>query len=894
MNLKIQALIESISESLVLWDGNDGVELAEKFNQISVAANSLDQAQAAEACTKASKSLANLNPQNKKTTTTYLEQVVTGLQNIFMNGYKQEQVFVFQSENCATIPFTVSNYVDKKILSDFLSRQDTVLEQFESCILEFEKQKNLEALPIMLRILHTLKGESALLGLSEVERVCHSLEGYLSAFVSTVNDCTGIKIDVLLEAKDWFQHVVRFLSGKGIVPDSADLICNCLLEPSSHTVILENPNSTDEVLSKCEINLENDENTDADAMPLSDWIEVPIGADASILADFLVEAKEHLEVADLSIMSLETDPKSQQSMNTIFRAFHSIKGVAAFLEMKGIRTLAHEVETLLDKVRGGKVAVTCRMIDVFLESVDAMRKIVSALQGPSNHNFPPEQTTIWNKLLGKIRHAQYENLAALPNSDMPNETAVKSHIKQPLGEILVQSGSVTFENIQATLKTQKMVDPPPRLGELLVKEGLASAIEVTQALRNQRPTEAEPSPNSERTQVAVKETVKVEADRLDRLLDAIGELVIAESMIVQSNELKGKVTPLMAQRLAHLDKITRGLQQMGTSLRMVPIRPIFQKMTRLVRDLGKKHNKAIEFITYGDETELDKTVVEKIGDPLVHMVRNAVDHGIESDPSQRIALGKPGKATLTLSAFQKGGNICIKLEDDGRGLNRDAILAKARENGLIRPDAVMEDRDVWQLIFEPGFSTAKEVTETSGRGVGMDVVKRNVQELRGRIDIQSQSGIGTSFSIWLPLTLAIIDGMIVRLGKERFIFPTLSILRIVPLVKDEIHTVIDKGEMLKLQDEMIPLLRLNQIYPGFHSLGWSRLAVIVESDGQKVGIPVDELLGQQQIVIKGLGESFKNIAGLTGGAILSDGMVGMILDVDGLMKYIYQEETRVS
>jgi two-component system chemotaxis sensor kinase CheA len=460
-----------------------------------------------------------------------------------------------------------------------------------------------------------------------------------------------------------------------------------------------------------------------------------------------------------------------------------------------------------------------------------------------------------------------------------------------LGEILVETGAITNDDIQSVLENQMSDGKAGKLGEMLVKEGKASALTVSQALRSQKAANEE-SAAGERAVVAVKETVKVEAERLDRLLDAIGELVIAESMIVQSAELKGKVSPMMVQRLAQLDKITRGLQEMGTSLRMVPIRPVFQKMARLVRDLSKKQGKAIEFLTEGDDTELDKTVVEKIGDPLVHMVRNAVDHGIETDPGMRTSGGKPVAATVRLSAFQKGGNICIKLEDDGRGLNKEAIIKKARENGLIKPDAVLEDREAWQLIFEPGFSTAKQVTETSGRGVGMDVVKRNVEELRGRIDIQSELGFGTTFSIWLPLTLAIIDGMIVRLGRERFIFPTLSILRIVPLAKDGIYTVTGKGEMLKLQDELIPLMRLSQLYPGFDSGDWSRLAVIVESDGKKMGIPVDELLGQQQIVIKSLGESFKNIPGLTGGAILSDGNVGMILDVDGLLKCLQQEESR--
>jgi two-component system chemotaxis sensor kinase CheA len=528
------------------------------------------------------------------------------------------------------------------------------------------------------------------------------------------------------------------------------------------------------------------------------------------------------------------------------------------------------------------------MIDIFLESVDAMRKIIFAIQNPNTHDLPCEQGMVWNKLLTRVRDAIEGRESLAHNSILSSE----GNSSKLLGEILVLSGVVSPEKMRDTLAIQQKEENPEKLGVLLVKEGVATAKSVTHALRSQKPVETEFA-STNRSVVAVKETVKVEAERLDRLLDAIGELVIAESMIVQSHELKGKISPLMATRLAHLDKITRSLQQMGTSLRMVPIRPIFQKMTRLVRDLGKKHQKDIEFLTNGDETELDKTVVEKIGDPLVHMVRNAIDHGIESNSALRIAAGKPAMATITLSAFQKGGNICIKLEDDGRGLNREAIMTKACESGLIKPDAVLEDREVWQLIFEPGFSTAKEVTETSGRGVGMDVVKRNVQELRGRIDIQSQPGVGTSFSIWLPLTLAIIDGMIVRLGKERFIFPTLSILRIIPLLRQEIHTVVDKGEMVKIQDEMVPLLRLNHIYPGFDSSGWSRLAVIVESDGRKIGIPVDELMGQQQIVIKSIGESFKNIAGLTGGAILSDGMVGMILDVDGLMKYLYREEAGV-
>jgi two-component system chemotaxis sensor kinase CheA len=332
---------------------------------------------------------------------------------------------------------------------------------------------------------------------------------------------------------------------------------------------------------------------------------------------------------------------------------------------------------------------------------------------------------------------------------------------------------------------------------------------------------------------------------------------------------------------------------MGTSLRMVPIRPVFQKMARLVRDLSRKAGKDVELLCAGEETELDKTVVDRIGDPLVHMVRNSVDHGIEPDAAARIEAGKPARARVALKAFQKGGSVCIRIEDDGRGLNREAILRKARERGLLADDgASLQDQDVWRFIFEAGFSTAAQVTEISGRGVGMDVVRRNIEELRGRIEIESRPGQGTVFSIWLPLTLAIIDGMIVRAGRDRFVFPTLSIVRIVPLDREETRTVEGRGEMLLLQGELIPLLRMEGLTGrpaaraegGRYVAGGPRLAVVVETGDGKAGLPVDELLGQQQVVIKGLGAALDGVPGVTGGAILADGSVGLILDVDGLVR----------
>jgi two-component system chemotaxis sensor kinase CheA len=897
--IDLAARIDALAEFLVLWNGRDSAPLRESFHAIGVIAGESGHHASAEACREACRSLdafgAGSHPAGSdsagtdpKSFAAFLGDVVSALQDDLVNGRNPDEIAFFKrAAAAASAPSAKpSQYFDQKILSDFLARQDGVMEEFESLILDWEKRKDEESMREILRLMHTVKGETALLGLSEIEALCHAIEDYLGRLG------VAAKIDLLLDTKDWFLQIFRFQSGRGEAPAPVEELLGRLREsPAGVSAPAfsgpSEPSGKSDQTGPAEQPLTAPE---AAGLDLTAWCVIPAGTDRDILNDFISESREHLEISDLKIMSLETNPKDQAAVDAVFRAFHSIKGVAAFLGLEGIRTLAHEAETLLDKIRSGEFTFSSGLVDLFLESVDAMRKLLAALMGTSEHAPGPEERDGWNALLGRIRNA----IAGKASGKTPAAAAHAEPASAPgmkLGEILVQSGAVTSEDLQGALSSQELGEGNGRLGELLVQNGKASAQAVTQALRSQK-SSPEESPAADRAVVAVKETVKVEADRLDRLLDAIGELVIAESMIVQSPELRGKVSSTMAQRLTHLDKITRGLQEMGTSLRMVPIRPVFQKMARLVRDLSKKQGKIIEFNTTGDQTELDKTVVEKIGDPLVHMVRNAIDHGIEGDSAQRVQAGKPASATVHLSAFQKGGNICIKLQDDGRGLNREAILAKARENGLIKPDAVLEDRDIWQLIFAPGFSTAKAVTETSGRGVGMDVVKRNVEELRGRIDIQTQPGAGTTFSIWLPLTLAIIDGMIVRLGKERFIFPTLSILRIVPLSQEEIHTVLDKGEMLKIQDEMIPLLRLHQIYPGFTSEGWSRLAVIVESDGKKVGIPVDELLGQQQIVIKGLGEAFKNIIGLTGGAILSDGNVGMILDVDGLLKCLHLEDAR--
>lgn len=397
---------------------------------------------------------------------------------------------------------------------------------------------------------------------------------------------------------------------------------------------------------------------------------------------------------------------------------------------------------------------------------------------------------------------------------------------------------------------------------------------------------ASPRPAKEPTARRVSDTVvRVDEERLDLLLDTIGELVIAEAMVSEAARSDLAVWTALGEKFTRFDKITRELQEMATSLRMVPLKGTFGRMARLVRDLGQKAGKRVELVVEGEDTELDKAMVDLIYDPLVHLVRNAVDHGIESGPDRAVA-GKPEAGTLTLRAYHAGGSVCVEIEEDGRGLNTDAILAKARTQGLVPDDGALTTREIHEFIFAPGFSTATKVTDVSGRGVGMDVVKRTVEGLRGAVDVSSTPGAGTRFTLRLPLTLAIIDGMVLRVGAERYILPTLTIQRSLRPEAEDLSAVLGRGEVLTTDEGMVPLVRLARLFEveGAEVAPTEGIVVLVGENGGRVGLVASELLGQQQTVIKPLGEGVTNTPGVSGGAIMPDGTVGLILDVAGLVR----------
>jgi two-component system chemotaxis sensor kinase CheA len=419
----------------------------------------------------------------------------------------------------------------------------------------------------------------------------------------------------------------------------------------------------------------------------------------------------------------------------------------------------------------------------------------------------------------------------------------------------------------------------------------AAAAAAKPAAKVERPA-AEAAHGERNGAAQADNSVRVRTDRLDRLVDMVGELVIAQSMVAQDESLRAGGRHEMIKKVSHAGKIIRELQDLSMSLRMVPLKAAFQKAARVVRDTARKIGKTVVFESDGEDVELDRNMVDLIADPLVHMVRNSVDHGIERPEARREA-GKSETGRIRLEAFHSGGNVVVRLSDDGHGLDRARILKKALEKGLIRSDVGLTDVEVFNLIFEPGFSTSEKITDVSGRGVGMDVVRRAVESLKGRIDIESVTGKGSSFSLHLPLTLAITDGMLVRVGDQRYLIPTVNMHQSFRPTADMIATIGGKGELVMLRGEPLPLFRLHRLFhvAGARTNPTDALVVVVGGPEGRAAILVDELLEQRQVVAKSLGEGLPKIQGISGGAVLGDGTVGLILDPAGVLALAAAEKT---
>jgi len=591
---------------------------------------------------------------------------------------------------------------------------------------------------------------------------------------------------------------------------------------------------------------------------------MPAGGDSDLMAEFITESTDLIQNAEEALLSLEHDPEDTEAVGKVFRAFHTVKGTAGFLELTLIAELGHHAETLLSRVRDGEIRYSGGYADLSLQALDTIKYLVTAVR-KALEGEPLRKPDGYDALLQTLRNPEGAGI-----SEEPSEAGAPR-----IGDILVAQGKLGREQVEKALSEH----PDEKAGMALVKSQAASVADVSQALRTQKQMRSGGGP-------VVDASVRVSTQRLDRLIDMVGELVIAYSMVAQDGSVVNSQNHGLAKKVAHASKIVRELQDISMSMRMVPLKATFNKMARLARDVARKLGKNVNFLTEGEDTEIDRNLVDIINDPLVHMVRNAVDHGIET-PDARRADGKLEQGTVRIAAYHSAGSVVVEISDDGKGLDREVLLAKARERGLIGDTGDFSDREVFNLIFEPGFSTAQVVTDVSGRGVGMDVVKKNIEQLHGTVEIKSEKGAGSVFRMSLPLTLAIIDGMVIRVGRETYVIPTVSIIRSVKPAVGDIATVFQQGEMLRLQDQLIPLYRMSRIY-GIEDAQedlQKAIVVVVEDEDRRAGLVIDELVNRQQVVIKSLGEALKNVPGISGGAIMPDGRVGLILDVGGLLRF---------
>jgi two-component system chemotaxis sensor kinase CheA len=610
-------------------------------------------------------------------------------------------------------------------------------------------------------------------------------------------------------------------------------------------------------------------------------IEISIGhGDAEMLQLFCAEAQDLLQDIEQGVLVLESNPKDSATIDTVFRAFHTFKGNVGVMKLVVLQQLTHELESLLDAARRGTFQLGRESIDVILAGEDILKRYVEEMSGQLTAGSRSTKVAFpIPRIIAEVHSLLAQKTIPAPaQSPPPGPQPAAAPVPAPVAApapVAVAPAPAPAEPRPAA-PSAEVATPAPAAARPQAEAG--ADVRVTA-----KPAESQQVDHKPRA--AAAGIVRVDTLKLDGLIDLVGELVIAQSMVVQSPEVRDVASVHLSRCLGQLRGITSDLQRTAMSLRMVPIRNTFQRMARLVRDLGVQQGKDIQLVLEGEDTELDRNIVEELGDPLVHMIRNSADHGIEPQ-AERLAEGKPPAGTITLRAFHRGGFIVIEIQDDGRGLNPDRIRMKAIERGLVKPDDNIDERSIFDLIFAPGFSTAEKITDLSGRGVGMDVVRRNIERMRGKIEIESAVGRGTTFTISLPLTLAIIEGLLVGVGDQRYVIPTLSVRESFRPLPSMVTTVQGRGEMVSVRGRLTPVLRLGEHLntPAAAADLSAGILVVVESGQDSRCLFVDELIGKQEVVIKSLGDMFHQQTNFAGAAILGDGRVGLILDVNALVK----------
>ncbi|HET9517871.1 MAG TPA: chemotaxis protein CheA [Actinoplanes sp.] len=602
-----------------------------------------------------------------------------------------------------------------------------------------------------------------------------------------------------------------------------------------------------------------------------------------IVGEFLVESHENLDQMDQDLVALEQEPQSRELISRIFRTIHTIKGTSGFLAFTRLETLTHAGESLLSRLRDGVQPVTPATITTLLEVIDGVRALLSAIeqtQTEGDVNVDAIITSVHAQMAepgeptGALVGDDEQAAEPVPLTELPKRPAPEpvEGQRRPLGEMLVESGAAAPSDVGSALQ-QQLEGDERKLGTILLDEGKAAPAAVTEALQAQAPKRS-----------IADSAIRVDVDLLDGLMNLVGELVLARNQLVRGvGETGDTALVRSAQRLG---TITSELQEGIMKTRMQPIDHIFSKLPRVVRDLSNGLGKQIQVVMQGKETELDRSLLEAVKDPLTHLVRNAVDHGIEL-PDARTAAGKNPEGTLTLRAYHEGGHVTVEVADDGAGLNVERIAQKAVENGIIRAEQIaqMDRRDIMALVFQPGFSTATTVTNVSGRGVGMDVVKNNIERIGGAVTVDSTAGEGTVWRLTIPLTLAIIQALTVDCGDQRYVVPQVSVLELVFIDGEATKIEYASGApVYRLRGKLLPLVRLDRALGLDVSDDQGVYIMVLQADGRRFGLVVDRVLNTEEVVVKALNTRFKDIGLYAGATILGDGKVGLILDVPSLAR----------
>lgn len=742
----------------------------------------------------------------------------------------------------------------RDMVLDFVTESREMLDDVEPKIMELEKHAENsgdvddEILNSIFRLFHSVKGMSSFVDLQTITTVTHEAETLLDLIRKRQIAIDTGHVDLLYRTCDFIRSLLDKveveLSDEQYAQDAVGLIREL------KQVIADGQNPI-KISRKPDANMDETIVSDIDAVREQDEDNEPANTEESIDSTseiqfmitpeiakrFVDEAIEIFCDVEGALLELETKSGDRELVERAFRGFHSFKGNAGFFGFNEFESLSHKAENVLVEIRDNGCGVSVGTISVLLDVVDALREGVVTLSNEKGAKVKNKAGL--EKMLHNISTAgqTMEITEIEQNSQMPVELEIAATIVQE----------------------EKKPDGPSGSDDAAKKD------------------------DSDKKIVSKQSAIRVDVDKLDSLLDLVGELVIAEAMVSHNPDLRGLQLDRFEKAVLQLTKITRDIQDISMSLRMIPLAGVFNKMVRLVRDLSVKSNKKIDLEIIGEETEVDKTIIEQISDPLVHLIRNSADHGLEST-EERVAAGKSDIGKIMLEAKHSAGEVWIVVKDNGRGLNRDKILRKAIDRGLTR-DENLKDEDVWKLIFEPGLSTAEQVSSISGRGVGMDVVKRNIEKLRGRIDIRSSPGQGTAIIVRIPLTLAIIEGMVVKVGKSLCTIPIVSIKESFRPEQKQITITPEGLEIVDIRGELLPIIRLHELYniePTTVNLNQGIL-IVAESETKKCCLFVDELIGQQQIVIKPLSEYLGLVRGVSGFAILGGGEVSMILDIAGLI-----------